>query len=278
MVSNVTKTRYAIEDTESEVFYAAFDQKPPSDQKEENDAFIEQQSRMEGWNGEAVPDEEGLAEAVGMGDPGDLVGQPLQLAHEREMAGRDRQWQQAVQQRDQTIQALQQKYDPDIQAQRFEQRNNFADSQGHLIIDDAKYDQHMNNQAQLLAERNQAMLALGDVKMQRAHEKYGEPFADAYNALLRNRDHPASHRIIREIDYAVQTGGDPSDVIMHHAEALRGAPREPHFARTREPKYAPRSPALEAPMTYNELEQSEGLGRDDRAERSVFNAIWDDYR
>jgi hypothetical protein len=40
--------------------------------------------------------------------------------------------------------------------------------------------------------RNEAMMALGEMKMQRAWEKYGDEFADAYDALVRNRDNPAT--------------------------------------------------------------------------------------
>jgi hypothetical protein len=268
--------REGVASTEREILNSAFDQEEAEDTREENDELVDLMSQSESWDGQPLSDEEQMASMMDDQPEGYEGDRPLE--YQREIAGEQRaqQLEQQLAQERAAHQQTLQRFDPELAVERDRQKMAFADSLGVVAVDDALFDQHLANQGRLLQERNAAMLALAETKMQRAAEKYGDQFTDTYNALVARRDDPAVQQIIQRLFHAQE----PGEELMNYV----GSPllnRAPPRARTRGPQYAPRSFPREQPMTYADLEAADGGfggGQDARTERSVFNAIWDDYR
>jgi len=272
MAARSVRYENMVADTDREILGSAFDQEPDHDERDQNDELINQMSASESWDGSALSDEEQMASMMGDTPPVYVGGRPLQYQHEQEMAERDRAWQQALDQERQAHQQTLQKYDLDIAAERDQQRMAFADHVGVVPVDDARFDQNIQHQAQMLQERNAALYQLGEVKMQKAWERYGDEFADRYDALVQNRENPGAREIVQQIHRAVQTGADPGEVIMQFSSALRQGPAPP-FARTRQPQFATRNYAPERePLRYEDLENAGdgGLG----SEGDIFGSVW----
>jgi hypothetical protein len=189
------RTQAAIRSTDRELMDFVFDEE--SDTEEEADAsqdIIEANSMAPGWNGD-VDDAEAIAELQGAADPNDLVGQPLALSHAREVEALKQQHAQELQGRDTYIQTLQQQYNPEIQSQREQQRWNYWDAVGAVPVDTTKSDQFIGSVQQVVNENQMLKYQIGEAKLQKAAEEFGEEYTRAYDTLRAARDTPAGrHR------------------------------------------------------------------------------------
>jgi hypothetical protein len=275
--------RNAQDETEYEIGDSVFDDQDdqPSrrDEVEENHELVEMMSRSESIDGGELSEEEELAAHMGAAPEGYMGDRPLQYQHERELAARDQYWKQQVDGRDTYINTLKAQYDPEIQAQRTNQRFEWWDKvAGGVPFDDQRADQFVGQVTQLQNENSNLKMQIAEAKLQRASEEYGPEYTRAYDALRAASNTAAGQAALGQVLQAVQNGGDPSEVVLEWGRTMQQPSRnEMPFAQSRDNRFSTAYGMApdRRPMTQNELEQTENSSGGD--ETSIFNSIWRDY-
>jgi len=190
-----------------------------------NDDDFGEASQIDGWDGQAVSDAEGLATASGDGDGLEdelgnayLGDRPLQFMAEKELRRELAQ-----------VRALNAKQSQDIgqwimepqqQAEREQRKQQFEDQYGVVVVDDDAWnrlDADLHGIGSQMQQQTEARL---NASFQAAHGHFGDDFAEQYEALTAMDPNSAAARgLVNDISNAA----DPGQALMEiPVEYLRG--------------------------------------------------------
>jgi hypothetical protein len=257
--------------TNEEIFYEALGQQAPD---RDSSRFLEEQSMVEGFDGDPLPDHEMAYTALhGYGennfDRSVAMQEQLELAAENKKlreanAALHQGWQQYVAEPEREQQMHQ---------YREHTRNELAKyDMFHAGADDSGLNRFIAERDALI-QQNQALQAdRVNRSLDRAHEAYGKDFDDAFRDITSMRnDSPLAREIVRNI----WTSENPGAAVMqHHENSLvqsLGRTPPPFFAGDRVPL---ERQARGSARRGGDVEERAGFG-DREIERDVMDSVWD---
>ena len=226
-ITEVSRTRSAIADTEREIFNEVMGQDEedhPNYQNPEPDRELEQ---LEGWDGTPLSEAEIAASTISGTDED----RPLQHAEERGYEEQLEEARQAIAVRDAWLAEIAQRADPGLQQRIAQQKEDAVVS---MIADPDRALALIGNQQQ---QMQALVLSRADKSMEHAHHIHGRRFEEAYSQLRaldpRNPQHCA---LVQSI---VAHPVDPGEALMGWHGSLS---RETKAALASSPKYGQAPP------------------------------------
>jgi hypothetical protein len=262
--------RERIRQTENEIVRSVFGE----EEREYNDSFLEEQSRVTGWDGDDLSDAE-LANTNINGHNENNFDRSLAMDEQLQLQAENTQLKQQVDALNQIFED--QHAAPQREAQRQQVRETVRMQLGEryglhdLEQNPEKLDRFINDvmaaQHQTQALQNQRV----NESLERAHQAYGADFDDAFRDITSMAHSPLATEIVRNIMSSENPG---AAVMQHHGSQLvqslgRRAP--PFFAGDRVPlERAPRGSARRG----GDWDEAAGFGHGD-IERDVMKSVWE---
>jgi hypothetical protein len=269
------RIRDMVEDTEREIF--GYGSGSEADINHDMRDIVEHFSQMEGWDGDPLSDQEGLARAM-QGDEAvnNYIGdRPLLHAHELEVEQQNQELRTQLERVQQEKQEVLNRYDPALQYERDVARDRFLEANGLLAADPDKGDALFNGVTALQNGYNAAVNKNGNDSMARAHQQYGRDFETAYTSLMQM---DPSSPLTQAIHAHVRNSADPGRTVLElHGNDLvaslgTGRYVDAPFARSRE---VGRGPVRVDRVARDEDSPfSSGYGNPD-VEEAIFDSVFD---
>ena len=209
----------ALRDSEREIFNFGTHVKTDAEEfdaiadAELNDQIIEENSQIEGLDGEHVSDQEGLARAIQGDDatPGYIGDRPLQYQHELAVDAENQRLRQELDAaRNQTGQ-LRQQYDPQFRAQQELSRAQFLDQHGLVAVDENRANAFLQQQAGLEQQNMRQHQSRINDSEARAIEEYGQRAYDEAISAFRDIEHTPVAQNIKQL---VWNSPHPAKTLM----------------------------------------------------------------
>lgn len=241
------------------------------DSSDDNYEMLERASRVEGWDGLPLEDDE-IAERNISGDQ--LGDRPLQTMREEELATEVERLRDIVNNNEAVV----------AENNRFqgeENRNAWRAQQHDALMSrgmldprarDEVIDSFEGQMQQTFSERNRAdtnWRGLVNQSFQDAHERYGNSFVEAFDAMQRlDASDPLAHQFAQRVVNAQ----DPGEAVMEfgHSDVIRtlGA------GRPRGVPFHPNARSRDTSMTMGDLAEADGGFGNQNVESEVFDSIW----
>ena len=197
----------ALKDSEREIF--DFGVHVPTDQEEfdaitaaeQNDQIIEENSQVEGFDGEHVSDQEGMARAIQGDDatPGYIGDRPLQYQHELEVDAENQRLRQELAAAHNQTGQMRAQYDPQFRAQQELNRAQFLDQHGLVAVDEGRANAFLQQQAGLEQQQMQQHKQRIESSEARAIEEYGQRAYDEALSAFRDIEHTPVAQNIKQL-------------------------------------------------------------------------------
>jgi hypothetical protein len=254
---------YLQEASEHEIFSDAFGDRdePDWDEREANDALIEEMSQSEGIDGRPLPMAE-IAHRNLYGDDPTGTDRPLERQYELAVDAENAELRAENQRLRAEQHATVNQYSPEVESQRRLARDAFLDQHGLLTLDDAKADALFTQMAQWQARSAELENARVRDSIDAQRAEWGDRAVDLAIAAFKRLDQ--SQPMARAIDQHVYGSSNPGETFMalvHNSDAVASMGRGPWRGSSR-------------PSRNTSEDDNAGAWGDEEFERDIADSAW----